>query len=390
MKVEYPKVYLVLDNCFAIKRWVEPSEWMAVIKNIGFKYIEASFDNEMDMLYSPKEYCEKWFDDLEKEEARQGLKVVNFYTGYQTYRTSGLAHPNEVYVNNLIENWFKPAINHLSERNNGLGFSFHGIPEKDLSNAELFHNKENQVKKKLIEISEYAQKKGESQISIEAMYAPHQTPWTLKGAEKYLNYHENLNISIDVGHMIGQRKYLFPDFETVEESLLNRVPTAELKDFVLPVQLDGEWNKIIDNVLISKENVADFYKELKEYSYLFADSLEDSDPYSWLTKFGGYSPIIHLQQTDGITASHKPFTEKTNKAGIIHPLKVLKALKQSYDNPNPNIKSRKSKNIYLTFEIFASNTDSSREIIDGLTETLKYWREFIPEDGVYLDEILNE
>lgn len=93
--MNYPKIYLVLDNCFAIKRWVEPETWGPLIKQLGFDYVEASFDNEADFFYSPDWYLDAWFDRVKAVEAAQDIHVANFFTGYQTYRTAGLAHPNE-------------------------------------------------------------------------------------------------------------------------------------------------------------------------------------------------------------------------------------------------------------------------------------------------------
>jgi len=43
---------------------------------------------------------------------------------------------------------------------------------------------------------------------------------------------------------------------------------------------------------------------------------QDSDPYAWLEKFGKYSPIIHIQQTDGKADRHWPFTQEYNKQGV--------------------------------------------------------------------------
>ena len=34
--MEYPKIYLALDNCFALKRWVEPETWLPLIKDLGY------------------------------------------------------------------------------------------------------------------------------------------------------------------------------------------------------------------------------------------------------------------------------------------------------------------------------------------------------------------
>ena len=90
----YPRIYLVLDNCFAIKRWIKPSEWMQISQDLGFQYVQASTDNEIDPLFCTDAYMDDWFDEIKKLQDKTGVKVVNFYTGYQTYRTVGLAHPD--------------------------------------------------------------------------------------------------------------------------------------------------------------------------------------------------------------------------------------------------------------------------------------------------------
>ena len=62
--MEYPKIYLALDNCFALKRWVEPETWLPLIKDLGYTSIQASYDNEFDMLYNTKEYIDSWLERL--------------------------------------------------------------------------------------------------------------------------------------------------------------------------------------------------------------------------------------------------------------------------------------------------------------------------------------
>ena len=105
--MEYPKVYLTLDNCFAIKRWVSPKEWVPLIQNMGFTSVQASFDNEIDFLYSPDWYLDQWFEELEEQEKCSTIKVDTFFTGYQTYRTAGLGHPNDQMADYLMEEWVK-------------------------------------------------------------------------------------------------------------------------------------------------------------------------------------------------------------------------------------------------------------------------------------------
>lgn len=58
--VEYPRVYLAIDNCFASKRWTEPAEWLGVIKDMGVRFVEASADNECAPLYGDADYLKGW------------------------------------------------------------------------------------------------------------------------------------------------------------------------------------------------------------------------------------------------------------------------------------------------------------------------------------------
>lgn len=388
MTHKYPKVYLVLDNCFAIKRWTTPREWSRIVKEIGFNYIEASFDNEIDMLFTSDSYKKRWFNELKEAEKEYDIKVVNFYTGYQTYRTSGLAHDDNEYVDNLIENWFKPAINLLSERENNIGFSYHALSQQDLESRESFISKERKVKQRLINIANLI---GDNNITlnIEQMYAPHQTPWTIKQAKQYLNYHEKLNISIDVGHMLGQKKWQLPDVTELKKAINKKEFAHEIETFVVAPPIVKWWNKLIDkNTIVDSDLETNIINKFNEYSYYYSENFQDSDPYAWLSEVGKYSPIIHLQQTNGVVGGHKPFTKETNKTGIIEPEKVLKALKESFENNDNNYKAKPANNIYLTFEIFASNTDNPEILIKELKETLEYWREFIPNDGMYLDELI--
>lgn len=129
--------------------------------------------------------------------------------------------------------------------------------------------------------------------------------------------------------------------------------------------------------------------EMNRYAYLFAEE-RDCDLYRWLEELGGYAPIIHLQQTNGKSSSHLPFTEANNQAGLVHPLKVLKAIARSYGGEEvPGLPPR-SPNLYLTFEIFPHTTDRPRDILPVLAESVRYWRQWVPEDGLALSALLGE
>ena len=214
--MKFPRIYLVLDNCFAIKRWIRPSEWLKIIKEIGFAYVEASTDNEFDPIFFPEDYSLEWMEEVKKGEKATGLKVVNFYTGYQTYRTAGLAHYDYRVKEMLLEKWFKPLIKRAADlKVKGIGFSIFALSDEVLQDNGLYLKTSETIIDSLAEISKYAYENNKVQISFEQMYTPQQPPWTIKGTFDYLKriynkYKTPVYVTIDVGHMIGQKKFLRP------------------------------------------------------------------------------------------------------------------------------------------------------------------------------------
>ncbi|MGO8817877.1 MAG: hypothetical protein ACLQVG_24810 [Terriglobia bacterium] len=116
---------------------------------------------------------------------------------------------------------------------------------------------------------------------------------------------------------------------------------------------------------------------------------EDGDTYRWLEELGSYSPVIHLQQTDGSSSPHRPFTEENNRRGIIDGENVLQAIATAYSaEPEPGMPPR-CEEIYLTLEIFAGTADLPVDIISGLADSVEYWRRFIPTDGLTAQGLLD-
>ena len=96
-----------MDNSFATKRWVEPDEWARVIRDLGISCIEASADTEIDPFLCGSEYLDEWLEQVREASREWGVSVVNFYTGYTTYRTLGLAHPDPRIRTRVVDDWLK-------------------------------------------------------------------------------------------------------------------------------------------------------------------------------------------------------------------------------------------------------------------------------------------
>ena len=114
----------------------------------------------------------------------------------------------------------------------------------------------------------------------------------------------------------------------------------------------------------------------------------DNDPYEALRLHGCFSPIIHLQQTNGTTSAHLPFTAEENAKGIIDPKRILTSIKESYEAHISPIPIQKCDKIYLTLEIFSSTTSIIRDVLKDIKESADYFRKYIPEDVIPLDELV--
>ena len=388
--MNYPRIYLVLDNCFAIKRWIKPIEWMTIAQDLGFQYVQASTDNEIDPLFSTDDYMDDWFSEVKKAEEKTSLKVVNFYTGYQTYRTVGLAHYDKRIRDKIMGGWIKNLIVRIADlKAKGLGFCFFAIPHAALQDPAQYGEVMGLVVDQMADIAEFAYHNGKIQISNEQMYAPHQPPFTIKGSKEFIEniyavHQKPSYVTIDVGHMTGQGKFLMPTGEKLADAVQKNSPVwvgsdaaHRMFDEAVNTANESERKRLIGGIV----------EDMRAHEYLFS-SEEDSDVYRWIEELACYSPIIHMQQTNGKSSGHAAFTPETNRDGIITGERLLSSIRKSYELNAEKPIQELAPDIYLSFEIFASNTETKKEIITKLKQTVEYWRKFVPEDGLFADRLI--
>ncbi len=384
--MKYPRIYLVADNCFAIKRWVKPREWMALGKQMGVRYMQASCDNEIDPLYCPQEYRLDWLREVKQCERELDMKVCNFYTGYQTYRTMGLAFEDERVLKKLREGWFAPMIETAAQLSAGIGFYMAALSEEDLQNPKQYKNKISQIARELAKVAQMGQEKNVT-MAMEQMYNPASPPWTIEGTKALLRDVYAIGkapfyTTIDVGHMVGQAKFVKPDGEAIRQALREKKTL-----YVGSEQTRALYCRHLQQQTEPDQAAAEIVQSMEEYPHLFSIK-EDTDPYEWLSSICCYSPIVHLQQNDGRTSHHAAFTEETNKTGIIDGEKVLRAIAKSYEAPEEDGLPPRTEDVYLSFEIFGANTETGHEVLEKMKKSVEYWRRFIPEDGLALDQLI--
>jgi sugar phosphate isomerase/epimerase len=390
-----PRLHLAVDNCFASKRWTEPLEWMQIAADADLFCVEASADNECDPLYTPPDALQSWLGKVEEASLKTGVRVVNLYSGHGSYATLGLAHNDERVRDHMQQRWLVPMIDSAARLGAGLGFFCHAFPQSVLLDPALYAEREADLYRRLAELADYAAGVN-VQVSVEQMYSPHQIPWTIAGGKKLLRAvwaqkDAPLYLTLDTGHMVGQSRYLQPDADTIMGFLETLMSDGDRADHAEPWLGSTEVSQMAHKFIAQLMPAGMVYREIQEaidkLPHMFA-SREDGDLYAWTRHLGAYSPIVHLQQTDGTASAHRPFTAKNNATGIVHPTKVFEALRAAYSAPaEANLPPRVT-DIYLTIEVFSGTAERPIDSLRSIRETAKYWRQYLPEDGMTLDEAL--
>ncbi len=390
----YPRIHLAVDTCFAVKRWTRPDEWARLVRDMGVRCVEASTDVECDPFYVGEEVLADWVREVEQAQARHGLRVVNLFTGWSTYRTIGLVHPDARVQRRILDGWLKPAIGAAARLGAGLGCYLHALPHQALQDPAEYARLESLLVDGMAEAVRCAAERGAGPIALEQMYTPHQIPWTVEGARRYLAALYARSglpgyIAIDTGHQVGQRRFLRPGRERLAALLAGGYDPDDLRRLWLGPDRVHERLAGLAGAPRAQRLAAldELERELDRCGHLFAEE-SDGDLYHWLEQLGGWSPIVHLQQTDGRSSSHLPFTRENNERGIVRPDAFLKALARSCERPaDPRLPPR-VEDIYLSFEIFSGTMEYSREIVPRLQESVACWRRYVPEDGLRLDRLV--
>jgi len=357
---------------------VRPSEWARVIgEEIGnISCVQCSTDLEIDPQFCPPDYTERWIQEVRECEERYGIRLVSFYSGYVTYRSVSLLNWDKSYRDTFRDNYLFKTID-LAERFNATaGGTLQAFSDAALQDPGKFAESDALLLDYSVQCAAYAGKKN-VQYGFEQMYTPTQGWWRIKDVKRYLAdvYKESgypLYTTIDTAHMAGQELFFHPTDEQFESMIASR----SAKGFRLP-----------DEMICMVENgttLSDLKKAAQRYEYWFSEK-GDEDVYNWLEEVSCYSPIIHLQQTDGTYSLHRPFTKRYNESGIVNPRDLLRSIVKCYDKPVDKGMPGRVKDIYLAFEIFFGVTDSTHDIISAMKETVEYWREVIREDGKTAD-----
>lgn len=385
-----PRIHLGIDNCFAIKRWVTPFEWGRVIKEMGLKYIEAVPDLECEPLFTPQDYRDDWVDEVLRMQQSLDMKVVMLYSNDSTYDTIGLSHPDARVREHLVNKWFAPFIDMAAAIQADVGYYVQATPESMLYSHEGRSQAYANALSGMVQINKMAAGSGIQHVALEQMYTPHQPPFTIDGMRKLMLEVSKasgspLYLTEDVGHHC--QLYLRPSINELQAASKKYSEDGLVACWLASEEAVQLFCKASQKGYLSDSEIKRLQKHFDDNPDQFSKP-EDNDCYAWLSRLGGWSPVIHLQQTNGTHSSHEPFLEANNARGIIHPVKVLQALSKCYNSGADPDMPAMCEDIYLVQELYISTREIGYQGLHKMRRSTEYLRKFIPEDGMRLSELL--
>ncbi len=388
-----PRLYLCIDNCFAYKRWVKPLDWMLLIRDMGVSYVEQSADTECDPLYMGADYMKEWAQWVREDSERTGVRVMNVYSGHGTYTTCGMTHWHEGVRRRFLDEWMKAQVDTAAAVGAGFGFFAHGIEQSALQRADLYDNRVESLCADLAELAVYAREKALPGICLEQMYTPHMPPWTIPGTEALLRRVYALGgapmyITLDLGHMNGQQYFQRPAREDILGSIAARRKDPRARRPWLGTEAAHRLHEAAVRGDMAPEAAADaILEDVARNPHLFAEPA-DGDVWAWTRSLGQYANIVHLQQTDGKSSPHWPFTEKYNKIGIASGERLIESLAAAFAAPERPGLPRPVDAVALTLEPFVGTAANPYAAVEDIADSVAYWRRFLPRDGMRLSEVV--
>jgi sugar phosphate isomerase/epimerase len=261
-----PTIHLGINNCFAVKRWPEPGQWISIVKNeLGLDCCQFSLDLADPML--DEATIASYADAVRECAAKQNVFLHSTFTGLAAYSWSQLLHPLE-FMRAAAMRWYERAIDFTARLGApGTGGHLGALSVYDTANQEHSQALLAEMQERLASLSCYAAQKGLQFLLFENMAVTREWGYRIEEAQALANLTVKggipLVLCLDVGH-----------------------PCA-----------------------LHTGTASDDYR-------------------AWLAQSWPYTPVLHLQQTDATGDHHWPFTAEYNSKGNIRAEDVLNAIRQ--------------------------------------------------------------
>ncbi len=261
------KVKLGVNTGFAINRFPEPEDWIAVVADeLGLDTVQFTADLLNPFL--PETVVAHEADTIRNLCARKGVRVETTFTSAFT-RVNHVLHPDAEIRRTWVE-WFKRFI--LLSRKlgaEGLGSHFGILGIRDNADPVRRAERIEQGIAAWREIAAYGAEVGLQYVMFEPMSVPRELGETIEATRDLL--------------------------ERCQEG------------FAIPMRLCLD----VDHGDVTSPNP------------------DDTDPHAWLRAFGTVSPCIHIKQSLRDKGGHYPFVAEYNARGRIVPEEILATLRDA-------------------------------------------------------------
>lgn len=294
-------------NCFAVKRWPEPEAWCKIIReSLNLRYAQFSFD-----LLDPRALLhvrDKMCREIAEATQKYNIHLTSAFTGLAAYSCNLLLHPDLGMRMDALK-WYEEAIKIGALMGaDGTGGHLGALSINDFNNDKRKKYLMDFLLDVLQHLSRIAKNAGQKFLLWEPMPLKREPPCTIDEAKKL--------------------------YDTVNEVA------------AVPIQ---------------------FCLDLGHQCTVGVTG-KDKDTYEWLRQLASYSPVIHIQQTDGQGDRHWPFTEEYNSKGIIEPEKVIQSINDSG-----------AEQVVLLFEIIHPFEANEEKVLNDLKRSVEDWRKWVEE-----------
>ncbi len=296
------EIKLGINNCFAVKRWPEPEEWCRIIREeLDLTYVQFTFDLVDPFVSKPAR--PKISRDIAKVVRQFGLILYTTFTGLSFYSFNQLLHP-DIRMREQALRFCEEAVLMTSEIGaKATGGPLGSLSLKDFNNPQRREYLTNQLIESLQYLAGFASSLGQEYLLWEPTPLSRELTGTIENAHQF---YERANQGAPI-------------------------------PILFCLDVGHQCTKDTSN--------------------------KDKDPYIWLKEFAPVSPVVHIQQTDGILDRHWPFTPECNRKGIIEPKKVIQTINES-----------RATEVLLVLEVIHAFEEDENKVLSDIKESVNYWR----------------
>jgi D-erythrulose 1-phosphate 3-epimerase len=194
---------LGINNCFAVKRWPEPKQWAAIVRDrLDLDLVQHSLD--LVELSAPAHRLQAEAERVRKACATRGLELHSTFTGLVAYSSNLLLDPQPA-RRKAAEAWYRRAIEFSAAAGaKGTGGHVGAYSTTDWHDAPRRRKLDAEFHAALLRLSGLSKRAGLRVLYVENLAATRE-PSTMADVTRLLTHgdarHVPLELCLDVGHM---------------------------------------------------------------------------------------------------------------------------------------------------------------------------------------------